>query len=83
MSKPVQPATAAVNLLQGGHGAFDRGAVSEFYRSTVTLGQLKTAMLCIDGKKTGTWKPEQLEIIDIKLNKVMPNTAPLNGCRRS
>jgi len=56
--------------LNGGHGAFDRGAVSEFYRSTITLGQLKTAMLCIDGKKTGTWKPEQLEIIDIKLNKM-------------
>jgi hypothetical protein len=67
---------------QGGPDAFQKGAVSQFYRSTVKLGQLKTVLLCIDGKKTGTWRPELLEVVDTKLNKVRFRSLFVARCTR-
>uniref|UniRef100_A0A061R661 Lipoxygenase homology domain-containing protein 1-like n=1 Tax=Tetraselmis sp. GSL018 TaxID=582737 RepID=A0A061R661_9CHLO len=49
---------------------FGRGAVATFFRSTPKLGLIRTIVVAIDAKKTGSWKPEQIEIVDLQENKI-------------
>ena len=51
--------------------AFSKGTVTQFFRSTERLGTLRTIIIAIDGKSSGTWFPDQIEVIDLQRNEVI------------
>mmetsp|Transcript_33195 Transcript_33195/g.94022 ORF Transcript_33195/g.94022 Transcript_33195/m.94022 type:complete len:997 (-) Transcript_33195:125-3115(-) len=56
--------------LKASGNAFRRGSVAQFFRSLPPLGKLRSVVIAIDGKKTGSWKPELIEVVDVEENKV-------------
>lgn len=42
----------------------------QFFRTTERLGTLRTIIIAIDGKRTGHWFPDQIEVVNLQKNEV-------------